>query len=184
MSTPRIQGTPLHGLVVRPLQSHHDERGSFTDVYKAHWPEAIDSRQWSVVRSAANVLRGPHLHTAHDELFLLLHGTAFVGLRDIRPGSPTRDHSCLIELHGDEPVLVMFARGTVHGWYFSENSTHLQSVTECYEDYHPHDNLGCRWNDPALEIAWPCTAPILSPRAAAFGSLSGLIDRAFAAAAR
>lgn len=178
-----MQGSPLEGLVVRPLEGHHDERGAFIDVYKAHWPGAIDSKQWSVVRSAAHVLRGMHLHLGHDELFMLLQGKAFVGLRDVRPGSPTRNRSCLIELHGAGPVVVMFPRGLVHGWYFSEASMHLQSVTECYEEYHPQDNLGCRWDDRGLEIPWPCSNPILSARAAAFPSLSELVDSAFASAA-
>ena len=180
----RLEGTHLHGLVLRPLDVHRDERGDFTEIFKTHWPGTIDTKQWSLVRSAPNVLRGPHLHLAHDEMFLLLQGTAFVGLRDLRPGSPTRNRSCLIELHGHAPVLVLFRRGFVHGWYFGEESMHLQSVTQCYEEYHPEDNLGCRWDDPELEIAWPCTDPILSERAASFPSLRELVERAFAAATR
>lgn len=180
---PIVHGEQLAGVVVQPLQSHFDDRGSFTEVFSSRWRAAIAAQQWSVVRSRANVLRGPHLHLGHDEYFVLLAGTAWVGLRDVRPDSPTRDRSCLMELHGDEPAAVSFPRGFIHGWYFSEESIHLQSVTECYADYHPADNLGCRWDDPDLDIPWPCTAPIVSARAAAFPPLSVLIDRVRATAA-
>lgn len=178
----RLNGEPLDGVVVQPLAPHYDERGAFLEVFNAHWPGAIEPRQWSIVRSRANVLRGPHLHVHHDEYFMLLEGKAFVGLRDIRPDSSTRDRSCLIELHASSPAAVMFPRGLVHGWYFAEDSIHVQSVTECYDDYHPHDNLGCHWADPALEIPWPCTSPILSERAAAFPPLSVLLERVAATA--
>lgn len=183
-STPILHGEPLAGVVVQRLQTHVDERGSFTDVFDRRWPFAIDARQWSVVGSKANVLRGPHLHLGHDEYFMLIQGKAWIGLRDIRRDSVTRDRSCLIELHARAPAALFFPRGIIHGWYFPEESTHLQSVTECYADYHPGDNLGCRWDDPELEIAWPCVAPILSERAAAFPPLSELLDRVHATGAR
>ena len=181
---PIVQGESLAGVLIQPLPCQRDGRGSFVEVFKSHWPLAIAAQQWSVVHTGANVLRGPHFHVGHDEYFMLIKGTAWVGLRDIRPSSPTRDRSCLIELHDAEPTAIAFPRSLIHGWYFPEESIHLQAVTECYEDYHPHDNLGCRWDDPDLEIPWPCTDPILSPRAAAFPPLSVLIDRVFATAAR
>jgi len=179
-----VHGVPLDGLVLQPLQPSRDSRGSFVEIFKRHWPLGIDASQWSVVSSIANVMRGPHFHLGHDEYFMLIKGTAFVGLRDIRPGSPTRDRSCLIRLHESEPTAVSFRRGTVHGWYFPEESLHIQSVTACYEEYHPADNLGCRWDDPELDIPWPCSNPILSERAQAFPSLSVLIESVSAGAAR
>jgi dTDP-4-dehydrorhamnose 3,5-epimerase len=178
----KLTGEPLDGVVVQPLASHQDERGSFVDIFQASWPGALRPTQWSVVHSHANVLRGMHLHAGHDEYFMLLEGSAFVGLRDVRPDSPTRNRSCLIELHARTPAAVMFPRGLIHGWFFAEESVHVQSVSESYDDYHPHDNLGCHWSDPALEIPWPCTNPILSERAADFPPLNGLLERVFAAA--
>lgn len=173
-------GEPLHGVVTQPLQVHRDERGSFREIFKDLWKTPLQPTQWSVVESRENVLRGPHLHLDHDEYFLLLQGKAFVGLRDIRPGSPTSDRSCLIELTEDEPTAVVFPRGFLHGWYFPVQSTHIQAVSQAYEEYHPHDNLGCLWSDPNLEIPWPCSDPIVADRAGSFPPLSALLERVFA----
>jgi len=170
-----ISGEPLHGVVLRNLSPSKDQRGSFTEVFQSHWPGPIDPVQWSVVHSVANVLRGLHLHLNHDEYFMVVEGKSFVGLRDVRLDSPTRNRSCLFELSGTDPVALMFPRGILHGWYFPESSFHVQAVSESYKDYSAYDNLGCSWSDPALEIPWPCSDPILSERARDFRSLKELL---------
>jgi dTDP-4-dehydrorhamnose 3,5-epimerase len=35
---------------------------------------------------------------------------------------------------------------------------------KCAEYYHPEDDAGIRWNDPAIGIAWPVGAPLLSAK--------------------
>jgi dTDP-4-dehydrorhamnose 3,5-epimerase len=177
-----LTGHRLADVMIQSLAPNVDERGAFVDIFKSGWNPSFVPRQWSVVRSHANVLRGPHFHLEHDEYFLLLEGKAFVGLRDIRPDSPTRDRSCLIEVDGSFPEAIVFPRGFVHGWYFATESLHVQSVSDVYERYHAHDNLGVLWSDPALEIPWPCSDPILSARAATFPLLSALLERVFATA--
>ena len=62
------EGTEIDGVRLLPLHPHHDERGTFTEVFAAHWGAGIDPAQWSVVHSAPGVLRGMHLHLRHDEL--------------------------------------------------------------------------------------------------------------------
>jgi dTDP-4-dehydrorhamnose 3,5-epimerase len=170
-----VSGSPIEGVVVRPLSRHRDDRGSFMEVFQQYWDGPIDPVQWSAVESEANVIRGPHVHLNHDEYFSTLVGRALVGLRDIRPCSPTRNKSCLIEVSAEAPVAVLFPKGLLHGWYFPERSIHIQAVSEAYRDYHSYDNLGCRWDDPDLAIPWPCTEPILSERASQFMSLTELL---------
>ncbi len=41
-------------------------------------------------------------------------------------------------------------------------------------EWDPSDELGCRWDDPELGIAWPCSAPLISGRDRELGSLSVL----------
>ena len=173
----RLQGDPIDGVVLRALDPRPDERGTFLEIFRSAWLPSFEPAQWSVVRSRPNTLRGPHLHLDHDESFLLVDGKAFVGLRDLRPESPSQHRSCLIELDSAEPTLIVFPRGLLHGWYFPVHSLHVQSVSEPYDSYHPHDNLGCRWDDPELQIAWPCSDPIVSERQRSFPSLSGLLER-------
>jgi len=132
--------------------------------------------QWSVVSSAARVLRGVYLHQRHDEYLCVVQGHASVGLRDLRPGSPTVGTWSFIELYGQDLMALCFPRGIAHGWYFHEASMHLQAVSESYDDYHADDNLGCHWADPELEIPWPDRSPILSARSESLGTLRELLS--------
>ncbi len=166
----------IDGARLRDLVVHEDARGSFTEFFSRNWGDGESPAQWSVVASAPGVLRGMHLHRRHDEGFLLLKGRASVGIRDVRPGSPTEGVSSLFEFTGDHPVYLTFPRGIVHGWYFHEPSLHAQSVSETYDQYGDDDNLGCHWSDPALEIPWPARPTLVAPRAEAFGSLAALIE--------
>ena len=170
-------GTPLDGVRLRRLRPNRDQRGAFTEIFSDAWNIGIQPAQWSIVQSQAGVLRGMHLHNRHDEYFLVVHGRAAVGLHDLRTNSPTAGKWALYEFSAAQPTLICFPPGIVHGWYFHEDSIHVQAVSETYEDYRHDDNSGCRWDDPELGIKWPCTAPILSEEAAGFGSLAELRKR-------
>ncbi len=166
----------IHGVQLRRLAMNRDARGCFTELYSNAWGLPIEPVQWSLVASRAKVLRGMHLHLRHDEYIVVVQGRACVGLYDLRRDSPTRGASALVELDGDALHALCFPRGVLHGWYFYEDGMHLQAVSESYDDYHPDDNLGCRWSDPELNIPWPDRSPIVSERAAAFPALRELVD--------
>jgi dTDP-4-dehydrorhamnose 3,5-epimerase len=172
-----VAGTAIDGVALRRLITHCDHRGGFTEVFQQSWHTCISPVQWSVVQSHARVFRGVHLHRRHDEYFGLLQGRATVGLRDIRPWSPTRDAWAMYELVGADLACVTFPLGVLHGWYFHEDTLHLQAVSEAYADYGEDDNWGCVWSDPALEIPWPIADdPIVTRRAGDFPSLRTLLD--------
>jgi len=175
-----IAGESLAGVVLRRLTKHDDRRGSFAEVYTADGPELFVPAQWSLVTSRPGTLRGMHLHRRHDESVLLLQGRVHIGMRDVRPGSPTEGRSALYAFSGGDHVLIAFPRGLVHGWLFSEPSVHLQAVSETYADYGADDNLGCHWSDPALGIPWPTTPTLVAERADAFPSLAMLVAQTLA----
>jgi dTDP-4-dehydrorhamnose 3,5-epimerase len=170
-------GGMIDGVRLRALAVHADERGSFTEFFSSDWENGIEPAQWSVIRSAKGVLRGMHLHRRHEEFFLLLQGRASVGLRDVRPGSPTEGVSSLFEFDDRQLTYLSFPRGLIHGWYFHEASLHVQAVSETYSGYKEDDNLGCHWSDPDLEIPWPEVPRVLAPRASEFSSLASLIEQ-------
>jgi dTDP-4-dehydrorhamnose 3,5-epimerase len=171
-----VAGTVIDGVEIRPLKMNFDARGCFTEVFQERWNTCIVPVQWSVVQSRANVFRGLHLHRDHDEYVAVIAGRASIGLRDVRPWSPTNGAWSLYELLGTDLACLTFPPGLLHGWYFHEPSVHLQAVSEAYADYADSDNLGCHWSDPALEIPWPFTDPILTDRASNFPSLKSLLD--------
>jgi dTDP-4-dehydrorhamnose 3,5-epimerase len=173
---PHFSEQMIEGACLRRLDVHDDARGSFTEFFSRSWSAGDSPAQSSVVTSNAGVLRGMHLHRRHDEGFLLLKGRVSVGLRDIRPGSPTEGVSSLFEFSGDDLIYLTFPRGIVHGWFFHEPSIHLQSVSETFADYGDDDNLGCHWSDPALDIPWPGRPTLVAKRADEFGSLAALLE--------
>src|SRR4030095_13252685 len=84
-----MRGSTIHGVEFRRLKMNHDFRGCFTEVFQEYWKTCIKPVQWSVVHSHRKVFRGLYLHRRHDEYISVITGHASVGLRDIRPWSPT-----------------------------------------------------------------------------------------------
>lgn len=169
-----IAGEPIHQVVFKQIDEKKDDRGSFSEIFQNYWKTPIKPVQWSVVKSNAGVFRGMHFHKRHDEYFSLLSGHCLVGLKDIRPNSPTEGIFSLYELHEKDMAAIIFPRGLLHGWYFYESSVHLQSVSEAYADYAKNDNLGCHWNAPDLDIPWPMKEVILSKRSQDFKTVAAV----------
>lgn len=172
-----VHGDFIANVRIRRLDPHIDIRGSFTEFFSTDWDSTLSPKQWSLVRSDAAVCRGMHVHRYHDECYVLISGHAYLGLHDIRRGSPTERAPMMLELNGDTPYLVELARGILHGWYFTTCSTHLQGVSRTYKEYHPEDNLGCKWGDSDLNLPWPGDRRLMSDRAEAFPSLRELLDK-------
>ncbi len=96
-----------------------------------------------------------------------------VGLRDLRRGSPTEGLSTIVELGRENPAALVIPHGVAHGFYFPEPSLHVYAVSEYWD---PTDELGCRWDDPELEIPWPTETARVSERDAAAQPLQALLD--------
>lgn len=160
------------GVVVRPLESHVDDRGTFTELYRQEWATGVSPIQWNAVRSDGGVLRGVHVHMRHDDYLTVPYGRAAIGLRDLRRGSPTEGVSALVGLGGEDRAALVIPHGVAHGFYFSEPSLHVYAVTEYWD---PSDELGCHWADPELKIPWPVTSARVSERDAASQSLRDLL---------
>jgi dTDP-4-dehydrorhamnose 3,5-epimerase len=159
------------GVRLHELEPHADERGVFTEVFRDSWQLEVAPVQWNVVRSDANVLRGVHVHHRHSDYLTLVAGRATIGLSDLREGSPTAGLGAAVELAAESPAALIIPPGVAHGFYFPEASVHMYAVSH---DWDPSDELGCRWDDPELGIAWPCDEPLISPRDRALGTLSDL----------
>ena len=172
----------IHGVVLTHLDKKKDQRGAFLEVFSDRWSLPIEPRQWSVVTSRAGTLRGMHLHARHAEYVLPLHGRVLVGLHDLRPDSPTSGRSMMLELDAQDPTVLVFPPGVVHGWYFPEDAVHLQAVSEPFSEYASDDNLGCHYGDPELQLEWPAEPVWVSERARGFPSLATLREALLVAA--
>lgn len=161
------------GVALRPLRMLADDRGVLVEIFRAAWPTGITPVQWNFVSSQAGVLRGVHVHIIHTDYLVLLQGRTSVGLRDLRPGSPTEGMTALVELHGEELAALTIPPGVAHGFFFHEPSLHIYAVSHYWN---PEDELGCHWADPALELPWPMPAARVSERDAALPPLRELLN--------
>lgn len=157
----------IPGVDLRDLCTHEDARGSLTEVFRETWVEN-QFVQWNHVRSAGGVLRGVHGHYRHSDYLILLHGSALIGLKDLRRDSEAYGAAALISLTADKQQSLTIPPGVAHGFYFCEPSVMIYAVTH----YWAHDDeLGCRWDDPGLGIRWPFSTADISDRDAALPGL-------------
>ncbi|MFN8131493.1 MAG: dTDP-4-dehydrorhamnose 3,5-epimerase [Solirubrobacteraceae bacterium] len=167
-----MTGPLPHGAALRPLEPHDDERGTFTELFRAEWLAGISAPvQWNAVRTEPGVLRGVHVHPRHDDYLVVCSGRATVGLADLRPDAPTAGLAMCVELCAQAPAALTIPHGVAHGFYFHEPSLHVYAVSHYWD---PADELGCHWQDPALGIPWPQASARLSPRDAALPTLDAL----------
>src|SRR3970282_2615067 len=93
------RGLP-HGVAWRELETHADQRGDLTELFRAEWQSGPAPVQWNFVRSQANVLRGVHVHPRHDDYLIVLQNRMEIGLKDLRRDSPIHDLEPLDKLAG------------------------------------------------------------------------------------
>jgi dTDP-4-dehydrorhamnose 3,5-epimerase len=163
-------GTLPQGVSLHPLALHVDDRGSLVELWRASWPTGARPVQWNAARSAANVLRGVHVHLTHADYLVVPMGRAIIGLRDLRGDATT---VALVDLDGDAPEALVIPPGVAHGFSFTEPSMHCYAVDH---EFDPADELGCRFDDPALGIPWPTTDVVLSERDRALPSLAAFMS--------
>jgi dTDP-4-dehydrorhamnose 3,5-epimerase len=168
-----VTGSLPHDLRLTPLEPHSDDRGTFIELYREEWKTDVEPIQWNAVHSEANVLRGVHVHPTHDDYLTIVRGRATIGLRDLRDDSPTVGATACVELSQERPTAITIPHGVAHGFYFHEPSTHIYSVSHYWD---LADELGCRWDDPALEIPWPQQQAHISPRDQELPSLETLLS--------
>jgi dTDP-4-dehydrorhamnose 3,5-epimerase len=169
----QVQAIPS-GVQLLPLQTHGDERGNLTEIFRETWPTGICPVQWTAQRSYGGVLRGVHVHIQHVDYVVVLAGQVTVGLKDLRRRSPTEGMSCLLLLSGDKMMSLCIPIGVAHGFYSHEPSLYVIGASQFFD---PEDDLGCRWSDPDLAIDWPVNAPVLSARDRNAPPLSDLLKR-------
>lgn len=149
------------GVGLRALAVRRGRAGTAIDLLDLDRANVVAPVQWNFVVSLADTLRGVHVHPRHSDYLCVLDGTMLLGLHDMRPDSATYRRSSFLTLCGDEPRAVTIPPGVAHGFYFPLVTEYAYAVDRYWD---PADELGCMWDDPDLDLAWPAAAPLLSPR--------------------
>ena len=162
----------IHGVVVRDLDVHADERGRFIETFRKEWvPGAREMIQANRADRQAGCVVGLHFHRFQADWWYVVLGTARVVLHDLRIGSPTDGETMSFDLAGNEPRGVYIPPGVAHG-FASLTDVTLTYLVDGY--YDPADELGVAWDDPDIGADWGVSAPVLSGRDGALPPRSAL----------
>jgi len=166
------QACDIGGVLRRVLATHGDERGALTEICRQAWCGDGGPLQFNFVRSRQRTLRGVHLHRVHADYLCLVEGSMLLGLHDARAGSPTQGEARFLQLSGETLQAVRIPVGVAHGFYFPVPALLVYGLSSYWD---PADELGCRFDDPALGLAWPDSEPLLSPRDRQAGSYAAML---------
>ena len=163
--------TELEGLKIIELDVFGDGRGRFFETYSAARYAAagieVTFVQDNVSVSQRGVLRGMHWQvgaSAQAKLVSVLAGAVWDVVVDIRKGSPTFGKWKSIELSAANGRQLFIPRGFAHGFLALEDNTIFSYKCDNY--YDKASELGFRFDDPEVGIAWPDVAGgyVLSPK--------------------
>ena len=157
------EATHLTGVFLVPIESRPDPRGSFAELYRREWiPGGPEMVQANLSSSREGVLRGLHYHREQTDYWFLISGVQFVGLYDLREGSPTQGQRLELRLDaGSDHHGLYIPPGVAHGFYAETDITLLYLVDRYFTG---RDEYGVAWDDPGVGIEWPTAEPVLSER--------------------
>lgn len=151
----------VHGII-------RDPRGFFSETFREESFQKVGIPRFvqdNHARSTGKVLRGLHYQlrpAALGKLVRCLHGRIFDVAVDIRRGSPTYGKWVGTELGDEDGKMIYIPEGFAHAYCaLTEECEVFYKTTGYYSQQH---DRGIRWNDPALNIQWPVTDPVLSEK--------------------
>ena len=148
----------IEGLCVITPAIHGDSRGYFMETYNQNdMIEAginITFVQDNQSMSTKGVLRGLHFQKQFPQtkLVRVIKGSVFDVAVDLRSGSKTYGKWFGVELTEENKKQFLIPRGFAHG--FLVLSETAEFCYKCDDFYHPNDEGGLAWNDPAIGIDW------------------------------
>jgi dTDP-4-dehydrorhamnose 3,5-epimerase len=146
--------------LLRPVR-HVDNRGFFSEAYSQRAYEQIGITNKFVqdnhsLSRRKGVVRGLHFQTppfAQAKLLRVLRGSIYDVVVDIRVRSPTYGRHIATVLGAQDWNQMFIPAGFAHGFCTLEPETEILYKVDSY--YSAAHDCGIRWNDPALDIAWP-----------------------------
>ena len=155
-----------------------DARGYFLETWSRERYRALgigcDFVQDNLSRSSRGVLRGMHMQNPYTQAKLVSvpQGEVFDVAVDVRVGSPRFGKWVGVTLSSENKRQLFIPAGFAHG--FCVVSDDVLFSYKCSDSYHPETEVGFRWNDPDVGIAWPIEAPSLSKKDAAYARLADI----------
>ena len=146
-----------------------DERGYFMETFRQNL-FVEHCGDYSFVqdnhsKSRQGILRGLHyqLKQPQGKLVRVTQGQVFDVAVDMRANSATFGQWVGVELSAENKQQLWIPPGFAHGFYVLSETAEFSY--KCTDYYAPDDEHAIRWDDPTLNIRWPCDAePQLSEK--------------------
>lgn len=150
---------PIEGLYIIEPTVFGDNRGYFMETYNQQ--DMVEAGlnmkfvQDNQSMSVKGVLRGLHFQKQFPQgkLVRAIKGRVFDVAVDLRSDSPTYGQWYGVELTEENKKQFYISEGFAHG--FLVLSETAEFCYKCTDFYHPGDEGGLAWNDPAIGIQWP-----------------------------
>lgn len=149
----------IEGLCVITPAVHGDNRGYFMETYSQRDMEEAGINivfvQDNQSCSTKGVLRGLHFQKQFPQTKLVraIKGRVFDVAVDLRKDSKTYGKWYGVELTEENKKQFLIPKGFAHG--FLVLSDIAEFCYKCDDFWHPNDEGGLAWNDPAIGIEWP-----------------------------
>ena len=166
----KINITNIQGVYLIKPKIFKDNRGVFFESFnKEIFDNKVDSKinfvQDNQSLSSKGVLRGLHFQNpphAQAKLVSVVKGSVIDVVVDLRKESKTYGNYILEELSEYNNHQLFVPKGMAHGFLTLEDNTIFSY--KCSDFYHKESEDSILWNDPALNIKWPNSNPILSEK--------------------
>ena len=181
----KIKEFEILGPKLIDLDCWRDDRGFFVERFHLDRFRGLglptDFVQDNFSCSIPRTLRGLHYQfdQPQGKLVTCLRGKIFDVAVDIRKSSPTLGQHIAVELSGDHPQLFWIPPGFAHGFVAlgddvgggaaagvvngaASAAVDVMYKVDCH--YNGKGEGGIIWNDPTLNIKWPISDVLLSPK--------------------
>ena len=154
----KVTEAPIKGLYIIEPTVHGDERGYFMETYNLRDMQAaglnMNFVQDNQSMSKKGVLRGLHFQKQYPQgkLVRVIKGCVLDVAVDLRADSATYGKWFGVELSEENKKQFYVSEGFAHGYLvLSDTAEFCYKVTDFY---HPGDEGGLAWNDPAIGVDW------------------------------
>lgn len=135
------------------------------EFYQPYLPEGLNFIHDKFAFNNHNVLRGMHGDNKTWKLVSCVYGEIFEVVADMRKDSPNYLKWDSFGLNAENYRQVLIPPGFVNGYYVkSENAVFHYKLAYAGDYIDAGEQMTFRWDDPVLNIQWPCNNPILQAR--------------------
>lgn len=162
--------TEIEGVKIFEPRIFSDNRGHFfesfnQEAFENELSEKVVFVQDNESISKKGVIRGLHFQRnpfAQGKLVRVVQGAVMDVAVDIRKNSPTYGKSVSVELSAENHRQLWIPAGFAHGFEALEDDTLF--LYKCTNYYSPQSEGTLLYNDPALQINWQTTSPLISDK--------------------